>query len=506
MSMRALHGNAVLRFADRCALIDGERRWTFRSFEREVAALAAGLARRLKPGERVALFMPNRAEYMVLQFALEWAGLVRVPLNARYTAFEVDNILRDCGAAALFCDSHTADRVGALQSDGLWRCAVDGADWRDLLAVAEPADGMPDPDLDAICSINYTSGSSGAPKGVMLSHRNWRSVYKNMLIDREIGADEVLAHIGPLTHASGVYFTPFFLRGGTNVIVPGGQVDALLHCVERHRVTAFSCVPTVLTRIVNHPDIDRFDLSSLRWIGYGAEAIQANTLEKALARFGPMLTQNYGLTEAMMTCARLRPEEHLLPGKPNGGSPLRLGSIGRPYTFVEIVLRDPQGRPVPAGEIGEITVRAEHVMQGYWGRPEETAKVLRDGWLWSGDLARADAEGFIDLVGRSKEMLISGGFNIYPQELEACLSGCPGILEAAVIGAPDPGFGEIAIAIVAAERGAALDAESCAAFCKPQLGFRTPKRWVFVESLPRTPNGKVDKAQLRKAYATESAA
>jgi acyl-CoA synthetase (AMP-forming)/AMP-acid ligase II len=193
----------------------------------------------------------------------------------------------------------------------------------------------------------------------------------------------------------------------------------------------------------------------------------------------------------MMTCTCLGPDEHFADGE------VRFGCIGRPYSFVDIALRDESGEVVKSGTVGEITIRAEHTMQGYWLRPEETAKVLRDGWLWSGDLARQDGDGFIYLVGRSKEMLISGGFNIYPAELEACLSSCPGVQEAAVVGMADERFGEIAVAFVAAEPGVVLTAETCIAHCKPRLGFRTPKSWHFVAALPRTGNGKVDKADLR---------
>ncbi len=502
--------NATQRYGERPALIHDERQWSFIELDRAVERLARGLAAKLPPGERVCLFMANRAEYVLLQLALERAGLVRVPLNARYTGFEVANVLADCGARALFFDRSTAAQVETLDAPTLWRAAVDSEDaaggpsWRALQALGAEAPAATEPAYDALASINYTSGTSGVPKGVMLSHRCWLSLYKNMLIDRDIQTTDRLAHIGPLTHASGAYCTPFLVRGATNVIVQGGKVDALLEAIGRHKVTSFSCVPTVLTRIVNHPEVDRFDLSSLRWIGYGAESIQINTLEKALQRFGPILTQNYGLTEAMMTCTRLTPEEHFRPGSGPMSERLRTGSIGRPYSFVEVAVRDADGRPVAPGEIGEITIRAEHLMLGYWQKPEETKKVLRDGWLASGDLARRDDEGFVYLMGRNKEMLISGGFNIYPQEVEACLSACPGVLESAVIGAPDPNFGEIAVAFVASEAGTALTAELCTAHCKPRLGIKTPKVWRFIEGLPRTPNGKIDKALLRRQHLESS--
>ncbi len=497
------------RFSSRPCLVHGQRRWNFGEFWAQVEALAAGLAARLPRGERVGLFMANRAEYMLLQFALERAGLVRVPLNMRFTRHEVAMILKDCGAAAVFHDEATADRIQTLASefDHAWFCCVDatsarhGPAWKDLLAHAGRVPQFTDP--QALCSINYTSGTSGVPKGVMLTHRNWSALTRNMLIDRDMRADDIVGHVGPLTHASGTYFVPWFLRGACNVIVEGGTVDGLLETIGRERINAFTCVPTVLTRIVNHPRLEEFDLSSLRAIGYGAEPIPFNTLEKALAKFGPILTQNYGLTEAMMTVTTLPPEAHFIADTVTGQRVPRAGCIGRPYTFVEVVLRDEQGQPVPTGQIGEITIRSEHMTQGYWNRPEETAKVLRDGWLWSGDLARCDEQGFITLAGRSKDMLISGGFNIYPAELEAVLTNHPQVVEAAVFGVPDPDWGEIAVAFIVPVPGSRPGDEELLNHCKPLLGLRSPRRFALLDALPKNANGKVDKPSLRgRALAT----
>lgn len=497
--LQVLASNAARTNARRVCLSADGRSWTFEQFDAEVDKLAVGLAARYRAGERIALFMANRPEYLLLQFAFERAGLVRVPLNARYTAHEASVIVEDCAARAIFCDASTQVRAldAAQASQGCDCWSVDDAllDER-FMHCGELRSQV---SAEALCSINYTSGSSGKPKGVMLSHRNWSALVRNMLVDRDFRADDVVAHVGPLTHASGTYFMPFFLRGARQVIVDAGTVDALLDTIERERVTVFTCVPTVLTRIVNHPEIGRRDLSSLRSIGYGAEPVSANTLSRALALFGPILTQNYGLTEAMMTVALLKPEQHWTRDGSGARVP-RVGCIGRPYTFVEVVLRDPGGAPVPPGTVGELTIRSEHMMPGYWNRPEETERTLRGGWLWTGDLGSADEEGFITLVGRSKEMLISGGFNIYPAELEAVLTGYPSVSEAAVIGMPDADWGESAIAFVVPAAKAQVTDEELREHCKPLLGLRSPRRIHVVTQLPRNPNGKIDKKQLREDY------
>jgi acyl-CoA synthetase (AMP-forming)/AMP-acid ligase II len=506
----ALMAQAARIHASRLALRYGDRAWTFSEFDASADRLASGLARRLAPGARVVLFMANRAEYLLLQCAIERAGLVRVPVNSRSTAHEVQVIAADCEPQAVFYDATSADRVAQLErvQPGLWTARVDAAEARGgpafeaLQAATVDRALLERASLDDLCSVNYTSGTSGRPKGAMLSYRNWAAVYRNMLIDRDIRGDDVLAHIGPLTHASGTYFVPWFLRGGTSVIVEGGTVENLLAAIERHKVTVVTCVPTVLTRIVNHPQLERYDVRSLRLIGYGAEPIPRNTLEKALRKFGQILEQNYGQTEAMMTCTTLPVAEHFIPGTDE----LRIGCIGRPYTFVEIVLRDPAGDPVPAGTIGEITIRSDHVMLGYWRMPEETGKVLRDGWLWTGDLARINEGGFITLAGRSKEMLISGGHNIYPQEVEAVLTSCPGVVEAAVVAQSDPDWGEIAVAFVSLADDSPLTSDEVRAAIRPRLGIRTPKRIEIVPSLPKTANGKVDKKALRERLAAEKRA
>ena len=233
----ALMAQAARAYADRVALRFGERSWTFAEFDAAVNRLAAGLAQRFDKGARIALFMANCAEYLLLQCAIERAGLVRVPVNSRATAYELGEIAADCEPAALFYDRASAERAGTVS---IWSLAIE-----ELPTLQAEGTAGERARLDDLCSINYTSGTSGRPKGAMLSHRNWAALYRNMLIDRDIRGEDVLAHIGPLTHSSGTYFAPWFLRGATSIVVEGGTVENLLAAIECHRVTVFTCVPTV---------------------------------------------------------------------------------------------------------------------------------------------------------------------------------------------------------------------------------------------------------------------
>jgi acyl-CoA synthetase (AMP-forming)/AMP-acid ligase II len=495
--------NAALRYKDRVAILTHDAEFTYAQFDELVDRLASALRKRAAAGSRVALMLKNGLPAVLLHFAVPRAGLVRVPINARYTSFELTKIVDHCAASIVFYDRHTEECVDQakphVESDCVFvRTEKDDSDWNACLS------GEIDPDVlhqggpDDLATINYTSGTTGNPKGVMLSHRNWKAVYANLLIDRDVRGDDVMAHVGPLSHATGTYLEAWYLRGARNLIIEP-TADALCEAIEKYRVTAFTCVPTFLTKLIQHPGLNDIDCSSLRMIGYGAEAISANTLQKAWDRFGPILWQNYGQTEAMVTCVHLPPGDHVQDV--NGKSPLRQGYIGRAYTFVDVVLRDVvTGVPVADGQIGELTVRSEHVMKGYWNQPEETAKAVRDGWLWTGDLAIRDESGLIRLVGRSKDMLICGGFNIYPQEIETALTSCDEVVQAAVVSQADATWGEIPVAFVVLKENSECREDELTDLFKPVLGIKTPKKWFILNDFPKNINGKIDKNLLKKTY------
>ncbi|MGZ5921089.1 MAG: class I adenylate-forming enzyme family protein [Rhizomicrobium sp.] len=474
--------------AARIVLADSHVAYTAAQLDAQADRLARALAARYQPGERIIFFMRNRPEYVVLQLACERAGLVRVPVNRLYTGGEVARIVDAAKPVALFYDADTGARVSAPAVDGPWLCSIDSDEWSRFLGEA-PDIELPEVAPDALCSLNFTSGTTGKPKGVMMSHANWAAVYTNMLVDRDIRGDDKFIHIGPLTHASGAYIAPNLIRGAQNILVGMRTPADLFDAIERHRATVFSCVPTVLTRIIADESRHGRDISSLRRVIYGAEPIPPNTLQGALEYFGPILVQNYGLTEAMMTvCFRSEPD-HL-----HGGA----DCIGRPYSFVEVAMRDEHGRPVPDGAVGELTIRGGQVMLGYWQMPEATDAVLQDGWLKSGDLAVRDPDGRIRLVGRAKDLVISGGFNIYPSEVEAWFCSLPGITEAAVFGLPDPGWGEKLVAVVVCDASVAVSVDALRERARAELGYKSPKLIEMRPVLPRTANGKIDKSALKQ--------
>jgi acyl-CoA synthetase (AMP-forming)/AMP-acid ligase II len=500
-------------FAGRTALVEGSYRVTFHELNSRVNKLANGLLKQgFNKGDRAAIYLKNCHQYLEFRLALEKIGVVHVPINYYLSIREIEYILSDSGASAIICDDHSYSEAINLAEHlpheirFILATKCNTASPSNVSStyeemIAQEDDDEPNTSVDAedLCSINYTSGTTGRPKGVMLTQKNWMEVYKNMLINRDIQMDDRLLHIGPLTHASGSYFMPFFLRGAESIIIPGGfDLNLFFEYLEKFRITVFTCVPTVLMGIMNDPRIKSVDKSSLRMIGYGAAPMPTEQIKKALELFGPLLVQNYGQTEAYMTVTYLSQQDHqdsLLNNE------RRLASIGKPYTFVQVEVMDDQGQLLGPNQVGELVIKSDHVMKGYWKLPEETKAVLRDGWLLTGDLAKKDEGGYLYLLGRKKEMIISGGFNIYPQEIEEVLYSIPSVAEAAVIGLGDPYWGEKVVAFIVFQGTAPQQSlEEVQAVCKKHLGFKKPKEYIILDSLPKNSIGKIDKKKIKEIY------
>ena len=491
--------------AGRTALIFGEERWTYGRLNAAANRLANWLAASgIRPGDRVALLGHNSAEWIVAYFAAAKAGAILVPASYWFKGDELRYVLSDSAARLLIAERDFADLVVG-ERGGLPR--LDRVLWigespdpgqpslAEVMAGA-PAD-EPESPLDERDGqiIMYTSGTTGFPKGVLLSHRAHVLHAATWAAETRAGREDVYLCTYPLFHTGGTDcgIVPPLYVGATVVLLPWPDARLILEAVERHRVTAFRAVPTIWKRLLAQPDLGRRDLSSLRRVIAGSDAMPAELIEEIRRRIPRAdFLQNYGLTEAGPVLTYLRP----------GDPPGKYGSNGTPHSQAELQIVDSDDRPLPPGEIGEIVARSEHLMNGYWGLPDRTAEALRGGWLHTGDLGYLDADGYLWITGRAKDVIISGSEHIYPAEVEAVLRLHPAVEEVAVIGVPDPEWGESVAAIVVPAEGAAPSAEQLIGFVRERLAaFKRPKHVVFADDLPRTgPTRKVQKAALRERY------
>jgi len=496
----ALH---LIRSAQRLpgqpAVIERDRaEHSYEVLARRVLALAGALRSRLAvaPGDRVGLLMRNCAAYVELLYACWAAGATAIPINVKLHPREVAFILDDAQARLAFV---TADvdggAIDAARSGGAttW-IDVDARAYRDLLHAPPAALAPVAP--DDVAWLFYTSGTTGRPKGVMLTHRNLLAMTLNYLADVDAAAPgEHLLHAAPMSHGSGLYILPNVAAAATQLVPASrgfdvAEIDEILALVPKVK---FFAAPTMVMRLV---DGMKGEARGLKHIVYGGGPMYVADCLRALDRLGPRLTQIYGQGESPMTITVLPAAEHV--DDHDGRRLQRLGSVGRAQTGVELAVLGEDDRPLAAGEIGEVCVRGEMVMRGYLNNPEATARTLAHGWLHTGDLGRLDEQGYLTLVDRSKDLIISGGSNIYPREVEEVLLRHPAIREAAVIGLPDADWGEIAVAVLVAQ-APPPNPDELDALCLQHIArFKRPKRYVFVEELPKNATGKVLKRELRQ--------
>jgi acyl-CoA synthetase (AMP-forming)/AMP-acid ligase II len=491
---------------------DGETRTrTYGETNRRADAFAAALAGLgLRRGDRVALFLQNRPEAMEAFFGTLKAGGAVAPLNPRFTADEVEYHAGDSGARVLVVGEELSDVVAKVR-DRLTTVdrviQVDGTpldDWLgfDELVGRHAGRRFESVDVDdgELAWLAYTSGTTGRAKGAMLTHGVLVFEALCTLADAmRLEVEHVAMHAASLTHGSGYNALAYTMKGCTQVILqPSGfDVDRFLDCVPQYKVNALFMVPTMIKMVIEHPRIREVDLGSLEWVMYGGAPMYLEDLKKALEIMGPVFVQIFGQTESPMTGTILRREEHIL----DGPHPERLGSCGRPRSGIQIRIVDEEDRPVPTGETGEICIRGASVMQGYWQRPDATAETLRDGWLHTGDIGKLDDFGYLYILDRTRDLVISGGLNIYPREVEEVLLTHPAVSEVCVFGVPDDKWGEAltAHAVLAPEAG--VTAAELIAFAGEHLaGYKKPKTVEFVAELPKTTYGKLDKKAVRAPY------
>lgn len=448
----------------------------------------------LSKGDRFAILADNRIEYVDAFFAAPKAGITLVPLGTRLTPREIAGILEDARPAGLLYGDEHAETVRALKelvSLDHW-VSLD-ANLQDLVAMVPSKTWERERcDPEDLWCLLYTSGTTGRPKGVMIPHRMvvWNGY--NTVIGWQIREDDVSPVFTPLYHAGGLaaFLVPIFTIGGTVVLHRGFDAAEVWRVIEEERCTVVLGVPTIYKMLLDDPGFAEADLSRLRWLISGGAPLPLYLIE-AYQRRGVVFKQGYGLTEVGVNCFAMTVEE----------SAAKPGSIGKPLMFTETRLAGEDGAEVPVGEVGELLLRGPHVCKGYWGNPEATAAALdTDGWFHTGDLARKDADGFHFIAGRKKDMIISGGVNVYPAEIEGELLLHPAVRDAAVAGIPHPTWGEVGIAFVVVE-GEPPGADELAAFLGEKLAkYKIPREFVFVDALPRTPYGKVVKGDLKSWY------
>jgi len=500
------------RRPDDPAVADGDRvHASWGAMAARVAAAAAGLRESfaLSPGDRVAIVMRNRPEYLEALFAIWHAGLVAVPVNARLHPDEIAYILDDSGSGVLVTDDEHAEDVEPLVGtvDALQEVVLaPGPRWNRLTGSAPAA--LVDRQAGDAAWLFYTSGTTGRPKGATLTHRNLLMASLSYFADiDQVMPQDCILHAAPLSHGSGLYGLPHVARGAVSVVPHSGGVDGdeIAALLSRWPGMSLFAAPTMVKRLAGDRAIAAADLAHLKTIIYGGAPMYLADLEDALGVFGPRLAQIYGQGETPMTITALSKADHAERGHPRWRE--RLQSVGFPRTDVEVRVVDEADRELLAGEVGEVVVRGDVVMAGYWKQPDATAETLRGGWLHTGDVGSFDDDGYLTLRDRSKDLIISGGMNIYPREVEEALLHHPGVQAAAVIGRPDPEWGEAVVAFVVAEDGATLPSvEDLDRTCRENIArFKRPKDYRFVDALPTNSYGKILKRELRERLRADAA-
>ncbi|HSE93348.1 MAG TPA: long-chain fatty acid--CoA ligase [Methylomirabilota bacterium] len=491
MNLAKLGEDNVATFGEYPALVFEGRELTNVDQQRAASRLAHALRRLgVAPGDRVVVMLPNCPEVLQAYAGILKAGAVVVPVVFLLGPHEVRHILAHSEARVVITSPDLADRAeGFTGTVILVGGAAPGAlAWEELIAREPDRFEAVERDDGDLAVILYTAGTTGQPKGVALSHRNLaanaRAAAGLYELDRERWALAVL----PLSHSYGLMLANASAILGTRaVLLRWFNPEAVLETIDRYRVQQMAGVPTMYVYLLNYPEADRFDTSSMRVWGSGAAPLPVEIVEPFERKFGGRIQEGYGLTEASPVVSA-----HRTSGE------RRLGSVGQPIPGVEVRIVDDEDRPLPAGQVGEVCVRGENVMLGYYKMPEETARTVRAGWLHTGDMGRLDADGFLYIVERKKDLVIRGGFNIYPREVEEVLYAHPRVAEAAVVGAPDPVMGEEVVAFVVLKPGQAATAEEVTSFCEERLArFKCPKQVRFVDALPKSPVGKILRKELR---------
>jgi len=507
MNVGTILTRTAKNFPEREGLVVDGQRLTFKQLNERVNRLAnALLAKGLKKGDRVGLLFYNSLAYFESYLALYKAGLVWVRLNYRLSFSELINMMKDSQACSLIhgsefkrvgdeiCKELSSLKLRVHQGEG------QGIDYENFLAFGSKEEPDVEVEEGDLCDIWYTSGTTGEPKGIMITHRNVLTCVQFLLSDVYwISEEDKLLTVGALSHAGSVRVLPFTLRGALNVLHKRFDPVEIFKTIEREKITDISTVPTMLFDLMDHPERQNYDLSSLKTITYAGAPTPVKRIKEALKIFGPILDQSFGQAESIITITHLPKHEHIVKDDPERER--RLASVGREYPGVQIKVVNEEGEECKPGEIGEVITRSDLVMKGYWNRPEATAEVLKDGWLYTGDLGYQDEKGYLFLMDRKHGKIITGGLNVYPREVEEILAQNEAIAEACVFGIPDPKWGETITAAVTLRSDKTTSERELIEFCKSRLAsYKSPKRIYILDSLPKNPYGKILQRELKKRF------
>lgn len=494
-------------FPGRPAVRDALTTYTYAELGERVRRLASALrGLGLGKGDRVVIVSNNSTEWALIERAVAIGGFVRVALLPRLHPAELQQIATDADPALVFADADWLQANGQAWTPSRVVAIGTGSALRDLipfeeLLAAGKDEEAPLPAGDDLAAILYTSGSTGLPKGVQLTHGNAGARVRGILHELpSMGSGDVAVHTAPISHFSGGIGEAVAAVGGLNILEPGFDAARVADQASSGEITVLPLVPTMITMLLE--ELERRGaptgrVGNVKIVPYAGSAIQPDRAAKAREYFGTAMQQLYGASEAQMPIAALAPEDHVADLNDRGLP--RLASAGRPTEYVELTIVDAERRPVPPGETGEIATRGAHVGPGYWRNDEATAETFQDGWCYTGDVGYVDENGYLFILDRRKDMIITGGFNVYPREIENVVSTMPGVREVAVLGAPDPRWGEAITAIVSAVPGSDVTADSVVAFCRERLGgYKVPKRVILVDELPKGATGKINKVQLRE--------
>ncbi len=512
LTVGELYDRCVEFYRDHTAILFAGKSYTYRELGYNANCLVHAFQKLgLKKGTRVAFLMANCPEYVFCEMAVAKAGGVRVPLAVLLGSPDHIYMVNQAECTFLVYHERMADRVKSmipsLTTVKHFVCVAENASsipeghlhLQELMKTHAPEHEKVDVDREDLAGIYYTGGTTGKPKGVMLSNRAWVYTVMIEMLEFGFGWEEVFAYMTPLTHAGGCLMLPVLLRRGTCVILDHFDPRLFLETVEKEKITATFLVPTMIYILLDHPDLKNYDLSSLRNIIYGASAIAPERLKQAIGVFGPIMTQLFGQTEAPMVISALSREEHVIED-PDRERHI-FSSAGKPTFHAQVRILDDQGNEVPRGQAGEVVVRCANMMHGYLKNPEATAETIRNGWLHTGDIATQDEQGYLFIVDRKKDMIVSGGFNIFPREIEDALFEHKAVKGAAVIGIPHDKWGEEVKAIVVLHEGRSVSEKELINFVKERKGsLVAPKTIEFWESIPVTNLGKLDKKAIRAKF------